>query len=249
MSHRDAQPMKERAIIFSGPMVRAILDGRKTQTRRLIGLNQLQPSETPGYDWTFRGRAPVRSIAQQQRHPSGCWQDLTTARLLALCPYGKPGDRLWARETWGLASHTYPTEWRRGSIADASAKRIAEWWRVEYRADREGGHGSCHWRPAIHMPSWASRATLLITDVRVQRLHEISDEDATAEGVTRGVVPPDEDGPARVGYTLGDDDGRCALHPTPRDAFAAGWDSINGERGPWASNPWAWVIGFERVVP
>ncbi len=211
--------MKERPIIFSGPMVRAILDGRKTRTRRLVGLTQLQPSETPGYDWTFRGRAPVRSIAQQQRRKGSGWQDLTTAELLALCPYGRPGDRLWVRETFCL---------RDPATDDVDEPR---------------------WMPSIFMPRAASRITLLVTDVRVQRLQNISDEDARAEGVTCGLVPPDEDGPARVGYVLGDDDGRCALHPTPRDAFAAGWDLINGKRGKrgsWASDPPVFAIDFER---
>lgn len=212
-----------KPILFSGPMVRAILDGRKTQTRRLIGRNQLQPSETPGYDWTFRGRAPVRSIAQQQRRKGSGWQDLTTEELLALCPYGSPGDRLRVRETFCLRDPEHHPE--RGY-----------WYAATDDVDEP------RWTPSIFMPRAASRITLLITDVRVQRLRDIGDEDATAEGVTRGVVLPDEDGPARVGYVLGDDDGRCTLHPTPRDAFAAGCDSI----GPWASNPPVFAISFRK---
>lgn len=97
------------------------------------------------------------------------------------------------------------------------------------------------------MPRWASRISLEVTGVRVERLNAISEEDAKAEGVVSGSIPADDDGPERIGYVLGQDDGRCALHPSRVEAFARGWDSINGERSPWAANPWVWVVDFTRL--
>jgi hypothetical protein len=203
-----------RPIIFSGPMVRAILGGRKTQTRRLVGIDTLQPSTTPGYDWTFRGKAPVKSIAQQRRHPEGCWQDCRHADFLRLCPHGVPGDRLWVRETW------------RESIGVTGDELF-------YAADmsdydrREKGP----WCPSLFMKRTASRITLEITDVRVLRLQDISDDDARAEGV----IPTPF---CKAGRPAG-------LEHV--EAFESLWDGINAKRAPWVANPWVWAVTFVRM--
>lgn len=210
--------MTERPILFSDPLVRRILADEKTQTRRIVGLSCFKPSETPGYAWTFRGRAPVRSVAQQLRHPRGCWQDLHHDALLKLCPYGKPGDRLWVRETW--------------------ARLTGNGVRVVYRADAEdprtgwedrplNHHPPMRWAPSIHMPRALSRLTLEVTGVRLQ---EISEEDARAEGVE----------PHPMHHF-------CKPERRLTQAFATLWDSINGERAPWSSNPWVWAISFRRL--
>ncbi len=132
--------MKERPIMFTGPMVRAILDGRKTQTRRVI---------RPQPRWVGDPGIPFRT---EDADPKGIIQ----------CPYGKPGDQLWVRETWA------PNE---GDVLAGKAF---------YRADNNTIVE--RWRPSIHMPRWASRITLEITKVRVERLQDISEEDAKAEG-------------------------------------------------------------------
>ena len=173
--------MKEYPIIFSGPMVRAILDGRKTQTRRVI---KPQPK---GEFCRYGFHMPTQAI----------WTDLTVVS----CPYGQPGDLLWVRETFAAAG-------------DQS-------W-VEYRADCDSK--VIRWRPSIHMPRSASRLTLRITDVRVQRVQEISEEDARAEGTT-----------GLAGAMTG---------------FPYLWESINAKRGyGWNTNPWVWAISFERIMP
>jgi hypothetical protein len=187
--------VSERPILFSGTMVRAILDGRKTQTRRVI---TRVVWANPTYDaQTFMDINPVH-----RANPSG------------LCPYGDPGDTLWVRETF--------------------AKRYADAQRdpadgIIYRAD--GGLAvEPRWTPAIHMPRWASRLTLRITAVRVQRVQDITAEDAHAEGILRGP-------------TFGDRD------IFDRALFAKLWDSINAKRGySWDSNPWVWALTFERVT-
>lgn len=220
----------DRPILFSGPMVRAIHEGRKTQTRRLVGLRQLQESGTPGYDWTFRGRAPIRSIAQQQRRKGGCWQDLTTAELLALCPYGEPGDRLWVRETFCLRDPEHHPE--RGY-----------WYAATDDVDEP------RWSPSIHMPRAASRITILITDVRVQRLQEIDEDDARAEGLHWW----SKDGELRkwglaerhVSGELDHVEPWAEMAHSHTEAFGLLWDSINGKRATWASNPWVWALSFE----
>ena len=188
--------MSERPILFSAPMVRALLAGTKQQTRRVVKLRNgqyLPPSE---------------------RADTNGWR-----QMLRLCPYGQPGDRLWVRETWGIDQ------------ADNGGDR--HWHRFVYRADPGAqplDNGTpVPWKPSIHMPRSASRITLEITEVRVQRLQEISEEDARAEGVQ---MP----------------DGT----PTPpdwwsyRQEFSHLWESINGP-GSWDANPWLWCISFRRT--
>lgn len=204
--------MIERPILFSGPMVRAILDDRKTQTRRIINklrgigsITEFQASNTKGYDWTFRDRRML-------------WNDLRHEDLLARCPYGQPGDRLWVRETW------CPDQYR-ADILDYQDDRLA------YAADFKGEPGR-KWRRSIHMPRWASRILLEITDVRVERLQEITNDDAHAEGLFVPECEYAQNGP------------RAAII-----AFQALWGSIHAVSGlSWTANPYVWVIRFKRIA-
>ena len=194
--------MKEHPILFSGEMVRAILDGRKTMTRRVI-----KPQ-------------PVSIPEAKVAHANWIMQNRT-------CPYGQPGDRLWVRETWK------PT---RASCAIATGIDGPGTY-VRYRADdsrRTVAHSmKCRgadrepWHPSIFMPRWASRITLEITEVRVERVQDITEEDAKAE------APPFPFDYTPASY---------------RSLFRALWDSLNAKRGyGWAANPWVWVISFKRV--
>lgn len=224
--------MKERPILFSGPMVRALLAGRKTQTRRVVNrlqkfgkITEFGKSDTPGYDWIFRN---LRML----------WNDLRHARLMGVCPYGQPGDRLWVRETFldGLAVGGYapgvdPDKNPGGKTVD-----------VIYRADDGQTERSAGpWKPCIFMPRWASRITLEITDVRVQRLQDISAEDALAEGV----VKVKEACHVIRGF---DYDKIWLCHTDPVTPFYKLWDSINEASGyGWEANPWVWAITFRRL--
>ena len=190
------QPLKERPILFSGPMVRAILDGSKTQTRRVV--KDAQPAGIGRCHWSNTGWAHLRLSGGCSCQP-------------VHCPRGTPGDRLWVRETW---AHE-----RDGTGCPDDTG-------VLYRATDPGwddeGTG-LRWRPSIFMPRIASRILLEITDVRVQRLQEISDEDARAEGYDRS-------------------------HAFPREWFALLWERIHGP-GSWHANPWVWAITFQRLEP
>lgn len=195
--------MKERPILFAGPMVRAILARTKTQTRRLM---RPQPSRVI--------TLPV--VGRYFQKP---------------CPYGVPGDRLWVRETHLLDP---PIDGTWPSVGDtfASVDDIPDRYRtpehVIYRASCEWSgeqQARWRWRPSIQMPRWASRLTLEVTDVRVQRLQDISEDDADAEGVHP-----------------------CEGALTARLALAMLWDSINQKRAPWASNPWVWAVTFRRLA-
>jgi len=188
--------MTERPILFSGPMVRAILAGQKTVTRRVAKMTATGTVKEP------RGH--------RRWHPKD--PDVWVA-----CPYGVPGDTLWVRETWG-------STWQAGEHrADAG---------IVYRAtdpDWDTMTG-WRWRPSIHMPRWASRLTLRVTSVRVERLQDITESDARLEGIT---------------------DGGCANpRPDARDGFAGLWHDLNGYDGPnsWHANPYVWRIGFEVVT-
>lgn len=163
------QTIKERPIIFSGAMIRALLEGRKTQTRRVVR---------------------------------------TTYRIEQVkCPYGKPGDRLWVRETWA------------GGIPGCESQGG-----YSYKADHITGNDGpfeIKWRSPIYMPRNASRITLQVADIRVERLQSITEQDAIAEG----------------------------LKESPVNAFHALWDSIHADgKYPWDSNPWVWVIEFNVLA-
>jgi len=229
--------MKEHPIIFSGPMVRAILEGRKTQTRRVVklpGRMEVAALATPD-EWNA-GRADSRMRTWHD------WNDESKARyhLVRLgtggvagipCPYGIPGDRLWVRETWcqPTTQHlnlTHPARAHQVLYAADDGRERHENLMNWYQRNRD-----FKWRPSIHMPRWASRITLEVTGVQVQRLREISDQDAKAEGC-----------PGEFWK-----DGTMTLSPIAQ--FLRLWDSLNGKKPghDWASNPWVWVIGF-RVV-
>jgi hypothetical protein len=148
--------------------------------------------------------------------------------------YAEPGDRLWVRETFAL--------WDGGQHARRGRQGVSFRADCLTRSGAEDGDSArarhdfgVKWRPSIFMPRWASRLTLEVTSVRVERLHEISEEDACAEGMM-----PEK---TRAG---GGWRGAVRLE-TAREAFKRGWDSINGKRAAWASNPWCWVVGFQRV--
>ena len=218
--------MKERPMLMSAPMVRAILAGTKTQTRRVV-----KPQ--------FSSKADIGHYGLSQpfiRRKEG----KNTA-----CPYGQPGDRLWVRETW-MDLHGTGVEHRdeKGNLQ-----------RYAYAANtRPGSYGDeCRkdfglkWRPSIHMPRAASRILLEVTAVRVERLQDISEADAKAEGVTTiwPDGPRDDGGPNH--YTVDVDHGHLN-GPTAATVYRMLWEWINGE-GSWDANPWVWVVQFKRVTP
>jgi len=192
--------MSEKPILFNAEMVRAVLDGRKTQTRRILKDAPSDPKCT-----------------EHLKHPDGRW--FFKGGGIAKCPYGKPGTKLWVRETW---AHLNDYD---GQVLLASS-RIAL-----YRADNEETIQPLKWKPSIHMPRWASRINLEITDIRVERVQDISDQEAKAEGVD-GI--PD---PTILGTNY--------HHIIP---FAELWDSINKKRGyGWDENPWVWCVSFKKI--
>lgn len=226
-------------MLFSAAMVRAILDGRKTQTRRVM---RTQPSWDPDRAcWRYESSKCTASWSGPR--PLAC------ASLIANddCPYGVPGDRLWVRETfmpWSQSSYecdeweswrdaqNRPTDMRAGRTPDV----------IEYRATSES---EGPWWPAIHMPREASRILLEVTSVRVERLQDITPADILAEGV---VLRAHHD--ALLGKCpISAFDER--LYVDLMSLWRSGWDGINGARPgcSWAANPWVWVVGFRRVEP
>lgn len=210
--------MKEHPIIFQDAMVRALLAGTKSQTRRAI---KPQPAYAGGA-WKC-----ADGSTHQATRPS--------KSILASCPYGVPGDRLWVREAhwWFKDEHDPVTGY-------FPPKLTAE--DVVYRAD--GDDGRKVWRPSIHMPRWASRILLEVTKVRVQRLWEITEDDAIAEGVEAIPYTGPNAGPNR--YSVGDSSVGWANFATAREAYAHLWDQINGA-GSWDANPWVWAVAFQRL--
>ncbi len=225
--------MSDRPILFSVAMVRAILAGKKTQTRRLV---KDPRRRTPnGVElltrWTDDDpRAKVRVTDRGAVAVDTCGG---VAAPILLSPYGAVGDRLWARETWVKTS-----------TGD-----------VLYR--ERGDRWPYAWRPSIFMRRTESRITLEVTDVRVERLQSITEADARAEGASLDVGCPcegdDEDPGPHVPlcrWTRESWPGETPIdvEDPHRMAFAALWDSINAERAAWSENPWVWAVSF-RVAP
>jgi hypothetical protein len=245
--------MKERPILFSAPMVRAILEGRKTQTRRVVkwvpsprgnfktvrltGTNEyVLLDDDRGLTWT-----PYSGSGEQ------LWP---VERYRDACPYGGPGDRLWVRETWQALrfveamSEGYSLGYCDDRYAPDKIPKSNEngFWKPVYAATDPFGEEPTSeergfsWRPAIHMPRWASRLALDVIRIRVERLQDITEEDARAEGVTFG-----EPQPAIINGERGE---VCFFNA--RDAFAYLWAAINGADS-WKANPWVWVVDFNDV--
>lgn len=244
----------ERPILYAGPMVRAILDGRKTQTRRL--LKARLPEDLPDKSVLRMCLATDPVTGWVIPGPSEWWEnEIDNVRFR--CPYGKPGDHLWVRETFWINHMGYqtgalpkirPDELRDGADAwSPNLLYLADGTCCDQLPECEcATEGKPRWRPSIHMPRWASRITLEVTRIRIERLQEISEADAWAEGCAKGEptdnggwFPAEEPDPSGVG-TRGWD---CA-----RDWYADLWESINGE-GSWEKNPWVWVVEFKRVMP
>lgn len=201
--------MKERPILFSGPMVRAILDGRKTQTRRAV---KPQPTKLAGPNF------------------DGLWSDTIdpVVRYFA-CPYGQPGDRLWVKETF------VPTTDGKNYVYRADARdRSGYRWTSITPDDKD-----VKWKPSIFCTRAASRIALKITDVRAERLQDISEADAISEGIDR-----DTTGVGWARYTPGWPTHGIVTGASARDSYASLWESINGKNS-WAANPWVWVIVFK----
>ncbi len=226
--------MKERPILFSGAMVRAILAGSKSQTRRVV---KPQPPEWIDqlHGNNFRRRAPYDLICPETEAKMGF--GFATDEQMWKCPYGAPGDRLWVRETFsfyafnddcelkfsdGALRHTGPGA---GDIPDAA---LASYFKLVDRSIRKKGTVSV---PSIHMPRWASRILLEVSAVRVERLQDITLADICAEGLAKSIY---DFKPVQAGFQQW-----CEL-----------WDSINAKRGHgWKLNPWVWVVEFRRVLP
>jgi hypothetical protein len=218
---------RERPIIFSADSVRAILDGRKTQTRRVV--DELLYIEIDDTDGTLR---------QVSQSDSGFG---AACEKYARCPYGRPGDRLWVRETFALAA----------TCEDPGDEGEGDW-RAVYRADGDArswteGTGddakeiAAPWRSPIFMPRWASRLTLELTEVRVQRVQHITREDAVAEGMSSDPVAGHlrRDGVTELATIVFFD---------PVLSYRRGWNALNAKRGfSFENNPWVWALQFEVV--
>ncbi|EPG4846611.1 TPA: hypothetical protein ACI6QB_002724 [Klebsiella quasipneumoniae] len=244
--------MKERGMIFNSEMVRAILDGRKTQTRRIM---KVQPESNQLGLLLITDSTKRSDIGKYHWAESNATGNHVRSKLFS-SPFGAVGERIWVRETWatlGNEDGCY-VDWEDNLCKgdERSAARI-------YRASceqRPGDYGLWSipddaywkphtkehkfegaWRPSIHMPRWASRILLEITDVRVERLNAISEEDARAEGIIDGGC-----------LNCGEPEPCGCANPEPdaTDAFAYLWQSIYGQDN-WNANPWVWVIEFKRV--
>lgn len=232
-----APPMPDRPILFSAPMIRALLAGRKTQTRRAININRYR-EQLAGYETTGRLREySARKYGLEFVHVKrGLWHPETNP--LGFSAWYVPiriavGDRLWAREAHArVPSSAYRFSEGVQQAIDPGDRDMA----IVYRADWE--RSAPPWRPSIHMPRWGSRITLIVTDVRVQRLQEISEADAIAEGVRQA----EQDGPwnAVPGYAP-------LAGLSPIGGFYCLWNHVNGP-GSWEANPWIAAYTFEPIM-
>ena len=219
--------MREHQLLMKGPLVRATLAGLKTQTRRPI---KPQPDEDI-LDVRYDAIADLWLGNTHEDNDLGY-----TSSWAARCPLGKAGDRLWVRETWCLASaesETTPTDLRpmRGS-------RWCYYYATEPDVEHEEGGNRSPWRPSIHMPRWACRLVLPLVSVRVERVQDITEEDAKAEGVERISAGPGWE--CWMGY------GPSSSCKTARDSYRSLWISIYGEES-WDANPWVWVAEWEDI--
>ena len=222
--------MKETPIIMSTENVKAILDSKKTMTRRVM---KPPPEElSAGYEWrVIDGVLCAYRFHPQEGFETGAFDEEIPYRK---CPYGQVGDRMWVKETWRLEMHSgcfdvayKDTVWKKDAGSNPYMTKYA------HLRDK-----TWIWRPSIFMPRWASRINLEIIEVRVERLQEINGEDACSEGITL---------PFRV-FGDGDSEYYESIGETYIDHFRTLWDSLNAKRGyGWDTNCWVWVIEFKVI--
>lgn len=264
--------MTEHPILFSGEMVRAILGGSKTQTRRVVRLPD--HAKRPDADW-------IKSIHQDGGGNWVAWSS-NEAQLVEFtkkaypngegfkCPYGKVGDRLWVRETFVVESNfnldseeNYPPPFRDGRpIKHVDNDEYGEYWeQCHYRATdpkpelvNTNTDEECVWKPSIFMPRWASRINLEIVSVCVERVQDISEEDAKAEGInffgsSDSILEGSYLYSANPLPVKNESDSKFGWSHTAKDAYRVLWDSINAKRGyGWDKNPFVWCIEFRKVA-
>ena len=219
----QSNQVKERPIIFSGEMVKTILDGKKTMTRRVVKSDFIN---------NYKHANIIKQSSDKSREDKAYFYDkpvgdMVLSSQLVSNPYGKVGDHLWVRETHHVV----------GGTADYEIEEIKQGLQdiknfVSYKADGYGNPCDGGWTSPMFMPRWASRILLEITDIRVERLQDISCEDAVKEGFSdkkpSGMQP--------------------AMMPNPKADFRNYWDTLNAKKGyPWSSNPWVWVVEFKVV--
>ncbi|MGP4957919.1 hypothetical protein [Pseudomonas helleri] len=214
-----SEAIKERQILFLAPMVRAILEGRKTVTRRPVKATK---AHADGFMMLDHGKGwrPYNAFGDFASDHEGMEYPIA-------CPYGKLGDRLWVRET------CFINDYREASVPEQERADCEIHYRADGIPDFEGEEELIRWRPSIHMPRWASRILLEVTDVRVERLQDITEEQALAEGIKKH-----SDG----GYHV--EDGKH-FSDSPVESFACLWSSVGGD---WDANPWVWCVSFKRIA-
>ncbi|WP_426134859.1 hypothetical protein [Pseudomonas sp. PWP3-1b2] len=230
--------IKERPILFSAPMVRAILEGRKTVTRRPV---KVQPHIDASGNFC---------VGKSNYGQDGYGKPVTKHFVNGCCPFGKPGDRLWVRETWARVGNCDPGYLTFGATYPAC---------LPPELENIPAASEIRWKPSIHMFRRDSRIVLEITAVRVERLQDISDEQAEAEGIIP--VPKTTEGSHQFwrNYHLSGDGTFCVR--TPKESFKSLWCHVAGGSFPkgeaaykaspysWEANPWVWVVEFKRVTP
>jgi hypothetical protein len=211
--------MKEHPILFSPPMVQAILAGRKTMTRRII---KPQPPDDIFETGLY---CPTMVDRHGEEYPGSERYGISNEAWSIKFPYGQPGDKLWVRETFQIVPPNF----------------------IFYKADPEN-KAKTGWKPSIFMPRSASRIDLVIKSVRVERLNDISNTDALNEGIERKIKFPDEEPDTLFyrDYSFKRERFARGILFGPKESFKTLWESINGKES-WQSNPWAWCIIFERI--
>ncbi len=233
----------ERGMIFNAEMVRALLDDRKTQTRRIMK-PQPEPCPRGGHWWPSNVFKTMLHVEEEMQNGKGGWGGLVGDA----CPFGDVGDRIWVREAYRFpASLDDVSPTGVGEMAVATGYRkpwaptfyeftgtFSDGWKGFETSPKVSDAGKL--RPSIHMPRWASRILLEITDVRVERLNAINEHDAQAEGVAK----------LRGGFWKHYQPGWTQHQLSARGSFVTLWKSIYGDES-WNSNPWVWVIKFKRI--